>query len=78
MTDYPLTEQKLVYRVLHKNLSQHPELMDGTFLDDLQAALQKAAQAEYVDIADHGQWDAWLGNAVVACDVRMAGRRVIG
>jgi hypothetical protein len=47
-------------------------------LHDLQRDLQRAAQAEGVDIADHGAWDAWLGNAVTACDVRVAKRRVIG
>jgi hypothetical protein len=73
-----LAEQKLVYRVLHRHLAEHPELMDSAFLDDLQTTLQKAAAAEGVDVADHGQWDAWLGNEVVGCDVRMAKRRAIG
>jgi hypothetical protein len=78
MNDYPLGERKLVYRVLHRYLAEHPELMDCGFLDDLQTGLQKAAQAEGVDVADHGQWDVWLGNEGVGCDVRMANRRVIG
>lgn len=77
MTDYPLAERKLIYRVLHRHLGEHPELMDSRFLDDLQRDLQTAAQAEGVDIADHGQWDAWLGNAAVGCDVRVAARRLI-
>lgn len=78
MTDYPLAERKLIYRVLHKHLAEHPELMDGTFLDDLQRGLQQAAQTEGVDVSDHGQWDAWLGNEAVSCAVRVANRRVIG
>jgi hypothetical protein len=78
VTDYPLTERKLIYRVLHAHLTEHPELMDSELLHDLQRDLQRAAQAEGVDIADHGAWDAWLGNAAVACDVRVAKRRVIG
>lgn len=77
MTDYPLSERKLVYRVLHVNLTRHPELMDLTFLDALQADLQKHAAADGVDVADHGAWDAWLGNAPAACAVRVANRRVI-
>lgn len=77
MNQYPLAERKLIYRVLHKHLTQHPELMDGTFLDDLQTDLQRAAQAEEVDIADHGAWDEWLGNAVTSCAVRVAKRQVI-
>lgn len=75
MTGYPLREQKLVYRVLHKHLTDFPALMDGDFLDDLQRTLQQAAAADGVDVADHGQWDAWLGNDAVACDVRTAKRR---
>ncbi len=76
--DYPQAERKLVYRVLHSRLAQHPELMDATLLDDLQRGLQREAQAEGVDVGDHGAWDAWLGNAAVGCDVRVANRRVIG
>lgn len=78
MTDYPLAEQKLVYRVLHAHLAEHPELMDARFLEDLQVDLQKAARAEGVDATDHAAWDAWLGNQPVGCDVRVANRRVIG
>jgi hypothetical protein len=78
VTEYSLAERKLVYRVLHESLARHPELMDLTFLDHLQADLQKRAAADRVDVADHAAWDAWLGNAPVGCDVRMAGRRVIG
>ena len=78
MTDYPLTERKLVYRVLHGSLTRHPELMDLTFLDALQADLQKRATADGVDVSDHGAWDAWLGNEPVACAVRVAKRQVIG
>ena len=77
MTDYPLSERKLVYRVLHKHLTEFPELMDCRLLDDLQAGLQKEAQAAGVDIADHGAWDAWLGNAPASCAVRAANRRVV-
>ena len=75
MTGYTLAELKLVYRLLHKQLAANPALMDGTFLDDLQSHLQKNAQSEGVDVADHGQWDEWLGNEAVSCAVRVAGRR---
>jgi hypothetical protein len=77
MESYPLAERKLVYRVLHASLIQHPELMDGSFLLDLQSGLQQAARAEGVDVSDHGAWDAWLGNAVVSCAVRVGARQVI-
>ena len=78
MTHYPLDEQKLVYRVLHRHLTESPELMDTQFLADLQTALQKQALADGVDVADHGAWDEWLGNVAVPCEVRVANRRVIG
>jgi len=78
MNLYSLEERKLIYRVLHKNLVQNPELMDSAFLADLQTDLQLIAQTEGIDLADHGQWDAWLGNEVVGCDVRMAKRQNLG
>ena len=77
MTDYPLDEKKLVYRVLHKHLTEFPGLMDSRFLDDLQRDLHAAARAAGIDVADHGAWDAWLGNEAVGCDVRLANRRLI-
>jgi hypothetical protein len=78
VTDFPLNERKLVYRVLHGSLTRHPELMDLAFLDHLQADLQQHAAAAGVDVSDHGAWDAWLGNEPVACAVRVAKRQVIG
>ncbi|MBX7103144.1 MAG: hypothetical protein K1X57_03635 [Gemmataceae bacterium] len=66
-----------MYRLLHARLTDHPELMDGDFLLDLQKSLQRMARAEGVDVSDHGAWDAWLGNTPVSCEVRVAGRRVI-
>ena len=74
MKHYPLAEQKLVYRILHRHLTEAPELMDSEFLHDLQSQLQKQALAEGVDVADHGAWDAWLGNEAVSCAVRLEGR----
>jgi hypothetical protein len=77
MQTIPLAEQKLIYRVLHASLMEHTELMDSVFLHDLQRTLQKQAQADGVDVADHGAWDAWLGNAAVPCEVRVDKRRTI-
>jgi len=71
---YPLDELKLVYRVLHSRLASHLDLLDSGFFADLQTCLQRRAQADGVDVTDHGAWDAWLGNEVVGCDVRMRGR----
>jgi hypothetical protein len=52
-----------------------PELMDSEFLHDLQVHLQRTAQAEGIDIGDHGAWDEWLGNTPVSCESRVAQRR---
>jgi hypothetical protein len=75
--NYPLPEQKLIYRILHANLMDNPELMDSEFLHHLQRDLQKQAQADGVDVADHGAWDAWLGNVPIACEVRVGKRRTL-
>jgi hypothetical protein len=73
----PLSERKLVFRVLHAHLADHTDLMDAKLLDDLQRSLEAAAKAEGVDVTDHGAWDRWLGNDPTACDVRRANRRTI-
>jgi hypothetical protein len=59
---YPLGELKLVYRVLHGRLAEHPALLDSRLLEDLQTLLHRRARAEGVDVADHAAWDAWLGD----------------
>ena len=60
MEDYPLDDLKGIYRVLHGQLPQHPELMDSDLLHDLQRLLQKKAGAAGVDVSLHAQWNAWL------------------
>lgn len=63
MERYELTDLKLIYRVLHQHLREHPALLDSELLDDLQRHLQRQAQHEGVDIGDHGAWDRWLSQA---------------
>jgi hypothetical protein len=75
MDHYPLDELKLVYRVLHRHLTEYPGLLDAEFLDDLQRHLQRHAQSAGVDVSDHGAWDAWLGNEAVSCESRVARRQ---
>ena len=71
-------ELKLVYRVLHQHLAEHPDLMDTDFLIELQNYLQRKAIAAGVDISDHSKWDAWIGHtSATSCDVRVANRRTI-
>ncbi len=72
-------ELKLVYRVLHQHLGDHPELMDTDFLIELQNYLQRQAKAAGVDISDHSAWDRWIGHEnATSCDIRNRNRRVIG
>jgi hypothetical protein len=78
MDKYGIDELKLIYRVLHRQLTQFPELIDSVLFHELQGHLQKQAIRDGVDIADHGAWDAWLGNEAVSCAVRMQNRAVIG
>jgi hypothetical protein len=75
--NYPLEEQKLIYRVLHRHLAQHTELLDARFFEDLQRLLQKKAREDGVDVTDHGAWDAWLGNEAVSCAVRVEKRTLL-
>ena len=71
-------ELKLVYRVLHQHLGDHPELMDTDFLIELQTYLQRQAKTAGVDISDHSAWDRWIGNVgATSCDIRNVRRRVI-
>jgi hypothetical protein len=74
---FDLTELKLIYRVLHQHLMEHIELMDADFFEDLQRWLQLIAQGQGVDVSDHSQWDAWLGNRHSGCAERVAQRTVI-
>jgi hypothetical protein len=71
-------ELKLVYRVLHAHLADHPELMDTDFLIELQTYLQRCAKAEKVDVGDHGAWDRWIGNEdAPPCEERLKKRRTL-
>lgn len=74
---FEIAELKVVYRALHQHLLEHPELMDTDFLSDLQRWLQHVAGQQGVDVGDHGAWDAWLGNAAVSCEDRVAQRVVV-
>ena len=75
---HALEELKLVYRVLHRHLATHTELMDTHFLIELQNFLHAKASADGVDTANHSAWDAWLGNTdAEPCDRRLRRRRTI-
>ena len=55
-----IEEMKLVYRVLHKHITENLELMDSMFLENLQSILQEKAQKEGIDIGHHSAWDLSL------------------
>jgi len=75
---HSLEDLKLVYRVLHRHLDEHIELMDTHFLIELQSYLQARAAHEGIDPSHHGEWDQWLGNVdAPSCDVRIERRRRI-
>ena len=60
LVQYPLQELKLIYRLLHSQLPQHPQLLDSELLQDLQTYLQQQAAQDGVDISHHAQWARWL------------------
>ena len=74
---FDVDELKLVYRILHKNLLSHMELMDADFVDVLQTWLQYRAGEDGVDVSDHAQWDAWLNGQPIQTKTSPAGGTVI-
>ncbi|VAW96831.1 hypothetical protein MNBD_GAMMA22-1225 [hydrothermal vent metagenome] len=60
ITDYPISELKLIYRVLHSQIQENFELMDSSLLQDLQTSLQSLATKDGVDVSLHSDWSAWL------------------
>ncbi|MEJ2398396.1 MAG: hypothetical protein P8Z67_09120 [Gammaproteobacteria bacterium] len=60
LTQYPLQELKLIYRLLHAQLPQQPQLIDSHLLEELQAYLQQQASTDGVDVSHHAQWARWL------------------
>jgi len=59
---YPLSELKLIYRILHARLPQDPELMDSELLQELQTLLQRRAKHDGIDVSHHAQWSGWLND----------------
>jgi hypothetical protein len=62
LDEYPLSELKLIYRLLHSQLPEQLALMDSQLLQDLQTYLQQQAREDGVDVSLHGEWAAWLNN----------------
>lgn len=62
LNDYPLSELKIIYSLLHAQITQQPELMDSEILHDLQIMLQRLAKQDGVDVSTHSEWATWLTN----------------
>lgn len=77
LTAFDTQDLKLVYRTLHGQLLDEPDLMDSRFLNELQLWLQTMAKLDGVDISVHSKWDAWLGNVPASCESRLENRRTI-
>ncbi|MCW8901049.1 MAG: hypothetical protein OQK75_00385 [Gammaproteobacteria bacterium] len=62
LSEYSLTELKLIYSLLHAQVIEQPALMDSDLLHDLQSFLQAQATQDNVDVSTHAEWAAWLSN----------------
>jgi len=60
--DYPISELKLIYQILHSQIQENFELMDSSLLQDLQTVLQSSATTDGIDVSLHSDWSAWLNN----------------
>jgi hypothetical protein len=60
LAQYKLQELKLIYRLLHAQLPQQPQLLDSELMQELQTYLQQQAANDGVDVSHHAQWARWL------------------
>ena len=60
LSEYALSELKLIYQILHQKLPEEPGLMDSDLLSELQAYLQQQASKDGVDVSLHADWANWL------------------
>jgi hypothetical protein len=77
LSGFESADLKLVYRLLHAQLMDHPELVDSELFHALQTRLQVLARQAGVDLANHAEWDRWLGAPEVPCDERIRRRRIL-
>ena len=62
LSDYAISDLKLIYQLLHERLPTDPMLMDSELLQDLQTYLQKMASKDGIDVSLHAQWSSWLND----------------
>ena len=71
-----LDDLKVIYKVLTVHRGDHPELMHNGFYASLRRLLEAQATVEGVDIADAGEWEAWLADVGVP-EVETPGRDLL-
>ena len=62
LSDYALSDLKLIYQMMHEQLPTNPMLMDSDLLQDLQTYLQQQASQAGIDVSLHAQWSNWLND----------------
>ena len=62
LSEYALSDLKLIYQMLHERLPSDPMLMDSDLLQDLQTYLQQQASKDGIDVSLHAQWSSWLND----------------
>ena len=70
LSDYALSDLKLIYQMLHERLPTDPMLMDSDLLQDLQTYLQQQASSDGIDVSLHAQWSSWLNDGVSLKEIR--------
>jgi len=60
INDYPVSELKLIYQILHSQIQENFDLMDSSLLQDLQSVLQSLATKDGIDVSLHSDWSSWL------------------
>ena len=70
LSDYALSDLKLIYQMLHERLPADPILMDSDLLQDLQTYLHQQASSDGIDVSLHAQWSSWLNDGVSLKEIR--------
>ena len=60
LSEYDISDLKLIYQMMHDRLPSDPMLMDSDLLQDLQTYLQQQASKDGIDVSLHAQWSGWL------------------
>jgi len=69
LSEYAISDLKLIYQLLHERLPTDPMLMDSDLLQDLQTYLQQQASNDGVDVSLHAQWSSWLNGGTTLSSI---------